>query len=244
MNEKLYWIKGDDGEEYGPVDLIELREWVIEDRAGIGTEVRSGGTDDTWKEWQDFPELVVLVAEVRARRRGAVIATMPDLQPGNLFARLAAFLLDAIILLFLVVAAWVFIAPALQVANLLKLDELQQSAGQWERILESGEPIPLGLSVIILVMLGLLIVIPLTYFTLFHGARGQTPGMKLFRLRVVDANGLTIGYRQAFFRALALGLSIYPMWGAGFLMVYFNPGKQALHDWMVQTYVVAIQLRR
>ena len=57
-------VRGDDGEEYGPVDLAELREWVRENRAGLGTVVRPDRPDASWQPWQNYPELVALLAAV------------------------------------------------------------------------------------------------------------------------------------------------------------------------------------
>ena len=59
-----FFVRGEDGVEYGPVDLAELREWVAENRAGIGTEVKRDEPGSIWEPWQNFPELVALLAEV------------------------------------------------------------------------------------------------------------------------------------------------------------------------------------
>ncbi len=88
---RVYFIRGDDGEEYGPVDLAELREWVRENRAGIGTEVRRADPDGTWNTWQTYPELVALVAEVNAT--GPVpgpAGSRPSLRSGAACWRLAS----------------------------------------------------------------------------------------------------------------------------------------------------------
>ena len=61
-----YWVRGEDGEEYGPVALAELREWVGENRVGLGTDVRLDTPHGTWHSWQFYPELVALLAEVKA----------------------------------------------------------------------------------------------------------------------------------------------------------------------------------
>ena len=60
----MFFVRGEDGVEYGPVDLAELREWVAENRAGIGTEVKRPEPGSVWEPWQNFPELVALLAEV------------------------------------------------------------------------------------------------------------------------------------------------------------------------------------
>src|ERR1035441_8580028 len=94
-----FWIRGDDGQEYGPVDLNGLRDWVQENRAGLGTEVRLDEPDAPWHPWQNYPELVALLAEVH------VTSPVPG-QPGMVIAsvgrRVIAFALDLILISILV----------------------------------------------------------------------------------------------------------------------------------------------
>ena len=54
---RAFLIRGDDGQEYGPVDLGELREWVQENRAGVGTAVRLDEPNAPWETWQTYPEV-------------------------------------------------------------------------------------------------------------------------------------------------------------------------------------------
>src|SRR5271156_1050378 len=87
-------IRGDDGQEYGPVDLQELREWVQENRAGLGTEVRRDEPNASWHPWQNFPELIALLAEVHVT---SPVPGQPALVIAPLWRRLAAFVLDFIL---------------------------------------------------------------------------------------------------------------------------------------------------
>src|SRR5471030_2478256 len=97
----VFLIRGDDGQEYGPVDLEELRDWVRENRAGLGTEVRLDETGAPWHPWQNYPELVALLAEVH------VTSPVPG-QPGLVIApmgrRILAFALDLVLI-------WILIVP-------------------------------------------------------------------------------------------------------------------------------------
>ena len=69
------------------------------------------------------------------------------------------------------------------------------------------------------------------YFVLFWSATGQTPGMRLMRLQVIDR---TTARRVHFFRALirlgGLVLAIIPLF-AGFLPVLFDGRRRALQDY-------------
>src|SRR5271156_5698487 len=88
-------VRGDDGEEYGPVDLAELREWVRENRAGLGTVVRSDRPDASWQPWQNYPELVALLAEAHAGGPPPVPGT---LVVAPLLRRAGAFALDLVLI--------------------------------------------------------------------------------------------------------------------------------------------------
>lgn len=76
-----------------------------------------------------------------------------------------------------------------------------------------------------------------TYFTLFWATTGQTPGMRLMRLRVVTASGTPPGFGRALIRLVGLVLAIIPLF-AGFLPVLFDPRRRALQDWLAGTVVV------
>src|SRR3990172_7845342 len=78
-----------------------------------------------------------------------------------------------------------------------------------------------------------------SYFFLFVGWRGQTPGKMLFRLSIVRVNGQEVGYGRAFVRWIGQILSVLLL-GIGFLMVAVSRKKQGLHDKLAGTYVVRL----
>jgi uncharacterized RDD family membrane protein YckC len=75
------------------------------------------------------------------------------------------------------------------------------------------------------------------YFVLFWSAAGQTPGMRLMRLRVrrVSSGGLSIG--RAVVRVIGLALAIIPLF-AGFIPVLFDNRRRGLPDYLAGTVVV------
>jgi uncharacterized RDD family membrane protein YckC len=75
------------------------------------------------------------------------------------------------------------------------------------------------------------------YFTLFWSTAGQTPGMRLMRLRVVTASGEVPSFLRSLVRVVGLGLAIIPLF-AGFLPVLFDSRRRALQDFMARTVVV------
>lgn len=90
-----------------------------------------------------------------------------------------------------------------------------------------------------LVIAAVLIVVYLLYFTLFTGWRGQTPGKMLVGIRVVDAAGEFPGLRRAFMREVVGKFLSSTAFYVGFLWPIWDPQKQAWHDKIAETWVVA-----
>ena len=220
-----FFIKGDDGLDYGPVEMPELREWVREKRAGLGTRVRRDEPDSPWQPWQYFPELVALLAESQVRDAGGAVAI------ASLGRRLAAILVD----LFLINILFTLIFYAILKPDFPAIFQPWFAATQ--AILYSGQisdfhpPAPaefwLELLIVTLFML---------YFAGYHAAHGRTPGKSLLRLRVVDGHGDKPSLARALLRALVLCLSAYFL--IPLFLVFLLPQRRAVHDFAAGTYVV------
>ena len=76
-----------------------------------------------------------------------------------------------------------------------------------------------------------------SYFVLFWSAAGQTPGMRLLRLRVRDPDGEAPSIGRSMARLLGLVLSIVPLF-AGFVPVLFTARRRGLHDLLAGTVVL------
>lgn len=75
------------------------------------------------------------------------------------------------------------------------------------------------------------------YFVLFWSAAGQTPGMRLLRLRVRRADGGGLSALRAAMRVVGLALAIIPLF-AGFLPALVDRRRRALPDYLAGTVVV------
>jgi uncharacterized RDD family membrane protein YckC len=75
------------------------------------------------------------------------------------------------------------------------------------------------------------------YFVGFWATIGQTPGMRLLRLRVVHGSGQELPVWRACVRLVGLVLAIIPMF-AGFVPVLFDGERRALQDYLAGTAVV------
>lgn len=76
------------------------------------------------------------------------------------------------------------------------------------------------------------------YFTAFLALwRGQTPGKRLFGIRVLRLNGQPIGWWAAFgrFGGYAAGFATGLL---GFFQVFWDPNRQAVHDKISETVVI------
>jgi uncharacterized RDD family membrane protein YckC len=224
-------VRGDDGEEYGPVDLAELREWVRENRAGLGTVVRPDRPDSAWAPWQNYPELVALLAEAEAQSAGTP-AGPAALVIAPMLRRMAAFTIDLAL-------AYVLLIPVILVTWLAFFpDALVQYYAATQLLLAEGRPFdylpPDAVEITMKWIFGGGIGL---YFAGFNWAHGQTPGKALLRLRVVDRDGKKPRAMQALARSIVVVFSLFFL-GLPFLAVYFNPQRRGLHDVAAGTCVV------
>jgi len=84
---------------------------------------------------------------------------------------------------------------------------------------------------------GIWLVAAAVYFAGFWSSAGQTPGMRLMRLRVVDRKGMTPSLPRSLLRFVGLLLAILPLF-AGFLTVFFDRRRRALQDFIARTVVL------
>jgi uncharacterized RDD family membrane protein YckC len=75
------------------------------------------------------------------------------------------------------------------------------------------------------------------YFALFWTVAGQTPGMRVLRLRVVGPRGEPPGLGRSLVRLVGLGLAIVPLF-AGFVPVLIDARRRGLHDFLAATVVL------
>jgi uncharacterized RDD family membrane protein YckC len=78
-----------------------------------------------------------------------------------------------------------------------------------------------------------------SYFTVCWTTTGQTPGMRLMRLRVVTTRGERLHFVRSLIRLGGLVLAIIPLF-AGFLPVLVDPRRRALQDLLAGTVVLHV----
>jgi uncharacterized RDD family membrane protein YckC len=75
-----------------------------------------------------------------------------------------------------------------------------------------------------------------TYFVAFWTGAGQTPGMRLMRLRLLDGNGSPPGFWRSLVRLVGLGVAIAIVF-TGFLPALVDDRRRALQDFLAGTTV-------
>jgi len=132
---------------------------------------------------------------------------------------------------------------------------LQTKAGFWTRagayILDSliftGPGIVVAIvgvtagqdSAIYLLLLLILSVAWVVYFTYVWATRGQTPGMRAMNIRVVKTDGSRLTAGTAVVRYIGFVIASIPF-DLGLLWVAWDRNKQGWHDKMAGTYVVSV----
>jgi uncharacterized RDD family membrane protein YckC len=80
------------------------------------------------------------------------------------------------------------------------------------------------------------------YFVLFWSAAGQTPGMRLMRIRIAARGGAPPSAARATLRLLGLLLAIAPLF-LGFLPILFDGRRRGLQDFLAGTTVIRADLQ-
>jgi uncharacterized RDD family membrane protein YckC len=223
-----FFVRGDDGVEYGPAGLAELREWVMENRVGLGTSVRLDAGDGTWNAWQHYPELVALLAEVHAT--GAIIpSALPVLAPFG--RRVTACVIDLCLSFALAMPLALVSIFSLPVDLLVRMQDYYHNLTQ----VQPAFPIWF-IAMFNLILFGL----PFLYYAGFLAAHGRTPAKSIMHLQVVDALGRKPAFGQALMRAFVFMISVYFFYGIPLFYAFFNPQRRALHDIAAGTYVVEL----
>ncbi len=159
------------------------------------------------------------------RLPGAIMSDRPDApafsigRPAGFWIRLAAFLVDVLLVVAVFLAAW----PLLSGQTFTEVSE---------SFLYSEEPITIeDLASIVL---------NIAYFTVAVALWATTIGKRVFRMYVVRSDGSKVGPGRALARYFASQLSML-IFGVGFVMIGVRRDKRGLHDLICDTVVIIRQ---
>lgn len=153
-------------------------------------------------------------------------AAAPTVYVAGMWRRAAAGTIDVVILL-PIVALLVWITTRLIGA---RLPTSRTSLDFWLDLFLTSDPWVLTALVVTLAV-GLL------YQFIFQATLGQTPGMRVLKLRVIDVYGDAPSYPRAGLRAAGMLASAATLF-LGFWWIAFDAEKRGLHDWIAGTYVI------
>jgi uncharacterized RDD family membrane protein YckC len=215
-----YKIIGGDDVEYGPATLEELKGWIRDGRVARMTKV--------WRndmaQWMPADSYRELGSEL-ARLHATVALTA---QPCGFWARLAAYIVDAMILGAVFQLIWTQTGLSQRWALPMVPKDLTDAAVQqfmldWQTLAYHAMP--------------LIYPIFFLYDVLLNGRFGATVGKMAIGARIVVWDGSRLGYSRAALRWLAARVSDL-FFGAGYLLIAVRKDKRALHDLLAGTRVV------
>jgi len=221
-----YKIIGGDGAEYGPATLEEVRSWIRDGRVAGMTQVWRNDLAG-WSPAARYAELGPDLARLQA-------AASLSARPCGFWARLAAYILDTLVMGILFQLVWSQLEvsrhwplPAWPVLNendpasaSAALRQFLQQCQQW-----ANHAMPIYYPLFFL------------YDVLMNGHFGATLGKMAIGARIVLWDGARLGYPRAALRWLAARISdLFCFFG--YLFIVFRPDKRALHDLLAGTRVI------
>ncbi|MEZ4401090.1 MAG: RDD family protein [Kofleriaceae bacterium] len=169
---------------------------------------------------------VVTPVEPAPRRTRAAAPTVTVV---GFWRRLAAAAVDAAII---APVAAVLIAVVCSIASIRLPPSRARGLDFWLDLMLTSDPAMVTALVILLT-------VTVIYLLVFQATVGQTLGMRVLGLRIIDVYGerpsvAKAGLRTAGYLANLATLSL------GFLWIGFDAEKRGLHDWIAGTYVIRV----
>jgi uncharacterized RDD family membrane protein YckC len=217
-----YKIIGGDGVEYGPAPLAELKNWIRDGRVAAMTKVWRSDLS-FWSPADRYTELHEELARLNASVAAAADHALP---PAGFWMRLAAFMIDFILLTIIFLAVWTPIAgPRHWQIPEPPRTLTDASLQQYNEQLWMNNILPVFYAVFLL------------YSVLLNGRFGATVGKMAIGAKITRPDGSPIGYSRALLRWLAARLSDF-FFFSGYLLIALRGDKRALHDLLAGTKVV------
>jgi uncharacterized RDD family membrane protein YckC len=211
MNNGYYIIE--DGEQKGPFTLNELTALEID----IHSRILSPDAE-TWQDACDLPELYPYFEAL-----GVYFPTGDNL--ASFGWRFLAFLIDYIIISFVLSLIITIVAPGFLVSIMKSYNDMLKSS----RGIDYSDMLKLEIGVYLAIIINDLI-------GGLSAMRGSI-GKRICKLVVVDVDGTGLSFGKILLRSVGkiISLSFY---GLGFLSILFTEHRQAMHDYLAKSYVV------
>jgi uncharacterized RDD family membrane protein YckC len=218
-----YKIIGGDDTEYGPASLAELKSWIRDGRVAAMTKVWRSDLS-IWSPADRYTELLDDLARLNASAAAAADRALPA---AGFWARLAAFVIDLIVLTIIFVAVWTPMAQSRhwhipELPLTLTSPSIQKYHEQLDAWSDKALPILYPLF--------------LLYDVLLNGRFGATLGKMAIGAKITLLDGSPISYNRALLRWLAARLS--DVLFLGYILIALRRDKRGLHDLLAGTKVV------
>lgn len=141
--------------------------------------------------------------------------------------RLIAIFYDVLIVFFITVVTTFIIQQIMISSGLVPLQDVQISETETIKVIPPN-------SFSILFLKSLWLIVSFLYFAYYWSTRGQTPGMRVWKMKLQNQNGTLISWPQAFSRYVGA------IFGLGLVWMIFNPDRLALQDILSKSVLIKV----
>ncbi len=154
-----------------------------------------------------------------AENQGTIQATIRS--------RLLSIFYDSLIVFFIIIISSLIIQWIIISSALVPLQQVQISETEIISAIPTDSPTNLFLK-------SLWLILSFLYFGYFWTKRGQTPGMKVWKIKLVNNNNALISWPESLIRYITA------LFGLGLLLIPFNKPRQAVQDILSKTTLIKV----
>ena len=147
--------------------------------------------------------------------------------PAKIRSRLLSIFYDSLILFFIIVISTLIIQQIIISSGIVTLQQVQISETETISTIPTNSPTNLFLK-------SLWLIVSFLYFGYFWTKRGQTPGMRVWKIKLVNKNYGLVSWSESLVRYITSLL------GLGLLLIPFNKPRHAVQDILSKTTLVKV----
>lgn len=151
--------------------------------------------------------------------------------PASFAKRLLAIIYDSLILFFVIVIVTILIQQIVISFELVPLEKINDVAGEIS-VIPANSWVDLSLK-------NLWVVFSFLYFAHYWTRSGQTPGMKVWKVKLLSENQDKTKNQQTITVFQALQRYVFSLLGFGLFWIIFDRDKRALQDRLSQSHLVS-----
>lgn len=147
-------------------------------------------------------------------------------QTANLGRRLLSIFYDVLIIFFTTVILTILVQQLIINLELITLEKIKDATGEIAIIPPD--------SILSSILKSLWTVISFFFFGFYWTKRGQTPGMRVWKVKAINHNGQLMSWKSALYRY------VFAVFGFGLLWIVFDKQKLALQDRFSNTHLIIV----